>query len=179
MSAEAVALRNEPESETERLVQAVRDALTDSMVERLSSAGANALEVLDRLNDDETRDAIHTVLDNVTEMHRVGSLQTLFDLVALIHATRSASTDSMVERLSSFVEHMASTIGSEDFATLCSNAQTAMEDAADEAAKKTHSGGFFATLSMLSRPESQRSLQFLLDFGAKLQERAATQSPSD
>ena len=48
MSAEAVALRNEPESETERLVQAVRDALTDSMVERLSSAGANALEVLDR-----------------------------------------------------------------------------------------------------------------------------------
>ena len=179
MSADAVALRNEPESETERLAQAMRDALTDSVVERLSMAGANALEVLDRLNDDETRDAIHRVLDNVTEMHRVGSLQTLFDVVALVHAARSASTDSMIERLSSFVEHMVNTIGSEDFATLCANAQTAMEEAADEAAKKTHSGGLFSTLSMLSRPEAQRSLHFLLDFGAKLQQRSVTQSRSD
>ena len=179
MSADAVALRNEPESETERLVQAMHDALTDSMVERLSTAGANALEVLDRLNDDETRDALHTVLDNVTEMHRVGSLQTLFDVVALVHATRSASTDSIVERLSTFIEHMVSNIGSEDFATLCNNAQTALEEAADEATKKTHSGGFFSTLSMLSKPETQRSLQFLLDFGVKLQQRSAMQSQSD
>lgn len=179
MSADAVALRNEPESETERLVQAARDALTDSMVERLSTAGGNALEVLDRLNDEETRDAIHAVFDNLTEMHRVGSLQTLFDVVALVHAARSASTDNMVERLSSFVEHMVNNIGSEDFAALCNNAQTAMEEAADEAAKKTHSGGFFATLSMLSQPEAQRSLHFLLDFGAKLQERSVTQSRSE
>jgi len=179
MSVEAVALRNEPESEIERLMQAVRDALTDSMVERLSTTAGNALEVVDRLNDEETRDAIHSVLDNVTEMHRVGSLQTLFDVVALVHATRSASTDNIVERLASFFEHMVSNIGSEDFATLCNNAQTAMEEAADEAAKKSHSGGFFATLSILSRPEAQRSLQFLLDFGAKLQQRSATQSQSE
>ena len=179
MTAEAVALRNEPENEMNALVQAARDALTDSMVERLTTTGANALDVLDRLNDEETRDAIHTVIDNLTEMNRVGSLQTLFDTVALLHALRTASTDNIVDRLFTFVEHLMNNMASEDFATLCNNAQTAMEEAADEAAKKTHSGGFFATLSMLNQPEAQRSLHFLLNFGAKLQQCSATQSPSE
>lgn len=175
MATETAILRNAPESETERLVQAARDALTDTMVERLSVAGANALEVLDRLNDDDTRDAIHELLDNLTEMHRLGSLQTLFDLVALLHAARNASTDNIVERLFTFVEHMVNNLGNEDFATLCGNAQVAMEEAADETAAKPPSGGMLATLSMLSKPETQRSLQFLLAFGEKLQQRAATQ----
>lgn len=177
MAPEPALLRNAPESETERLVQAARDALTDNMVERLSIAGANALEVLDRLNDDDTRDAIHKVLDNLTEMHRLGSLQTLFDLVALLHAARDASTDNIIERLFTFVEHMMNNLASEEFATLCNNAQTAMEEAADETAAKPPSGGMLATLSMLNRPEAQRSLQFLLAFGEKLQARSASQVP--
>ena len=33
------------------------------------------------------------------------------------------------------------------------------------------SGGLFATLSMLSKPETQRSLQLLMTFGDKLRDR--------
>ena len=91
------ALPNEPQpSEIERLTLAMREALTDSMVERLSVTSANALEVVDRLNDDETRAAVHSVIDQISELHRIGALQTLFDFVALFHAARSAATDNIV-----------------------------------------------------------------------------------
>ena len=65
-------LSNAPMGEAERLVRAASDALTDSMVERLTTTASNALEIVDRLNDDATREAIHSALDKVTELHQVG-----------------------------------------------------------------------------------------------------------
>ena len=49
-----------------------------------------------------------------------------------------------------------------------------MEDAATEAAAQPAKGGVFSTLSLLSKPESQQSLQFLLAFGQKLQKSQAS-----
>ena len=171
----APSLSNQPPlSETERLVLAVREALTDSMVERLSVTGANALELVDRLNEEETRDAVHGLIDRVTELHRIGALETLFDMVALIHAMRSAATDNIVERLFGFMEHILNTIGTEDMARLADNVRQSMEDAATEAAAQPAKGGVFSTLSLLSKPESQQSLQFLLAFGQKLQKSQAS-----
>lgn len=163
------ALANEPApSEADRLLLALREALTDSMVERLSITGANALELVDRLNDEETREAVHDMIDRLVELHRVGALHTMFDLVVLLHAMRSASTDNIVERLFGFAEHALNTVGSEEMAKLADNVRQSMDEAAAEAATKPARGGFFATLSLLSKPESQRSLQFLLSFGEKL-----------
>jgi uncharacterized protein YjgD (DUF1641 family) len=164
-------LSNEPApSEAERLAVAVSEALTDSMVERLSVTGANALELVDRLNDEETRDAVHGVIDRLVELHKIGALQTLFDMVALIHAMRSASTDNIVERLFGFAEHILNTVGTEDMARLADNVRQSMDDAATETAAQPAKGGVFSTLSLLSKPESQRSLQFLLAFGEKLRQ---------
>jgi len=157
--------------EMERLMQAARDALTDSMVERLAVTGANALEVVDRLNDERTSGAIHTLLDRLTELHKVGALDTLFDMVMLLHAARSASTDNIVERLFTFVEQMIDTVGNEAMGELANNARGAVEDAAAEAAKATPRGGLLATLSMLSQPETQRNLTFLMSFARGLRER--------
>ena len=159
-----------PVSELERLSVAAREALTDSMVERLSVTGANALELVDRLNDETTREAVHSAIDQLVELHRVGALQTLFDLVALIHAARAAATDNIVERMFGFMEYTLNTVGSEEMATLANNVRVSMDDAATETMAQPARGGLFSTLSLLSKPESQQSLQFLLSFGDKLRQ---------
>ncbi|HEV2548854.1 MAG TPA: hypothetical protein VGU20_16045 [Stellaceae bacterium] len=167
-------LSNEPINEMDRLVQATREALTDSMVERLAITFANAAELVDRLNDEQTREAVHAVVDRLTELHKVGALDTLFDAVMLLHAARNASTDSIVERLFGFVEQMINTVGNEAMGTLADNARQSLDEAAEESARTNPRGGILTTLSLLARPESQRSLMFLLAFGEKLQRRTAS-----
>ena len=157
-----------PMNEMNRLAIAAREALTDQMVERLATSGGNALELLDRLNDEPTSAAIHGLIDRLTEMHKVGALDTACDLVMLAHAGRSALTDSMIERLFTYAEHMATSLGHEDVGDLVHNARSALDEAAQDVAKKPAKGGMMATLSLLSKPETQQSLQFLLSFAGKL-----------
>lgn len=166
-------LSNQPGDEIERLTRALRESLTDSMVERLAVTGANALELVDRLNDEHTSAAVHALLDRVTEVHKVGALDTLFDLVMLLQAARNASTDNIVERLFMFFEQMINTVGNEAMGTLAENTREALQEAAEQADRTAPKGGLMATISLLSRPESQRSLAFLLSFSEKLQQRAA------
>lgn len=168
-------ISNQPIGELERLTVAAREALTDSMVERLVVTGANAAEIVDRLNDESTRLAIHALIDRVTELHRVGALDTLFDLTALLHAARNASTDNIVERLFTFFEQIINTVGNEAMGRIAENAREALEVAAAEAADVPAKGGLFATLTLLSKPEAQQSLMFLLKFGEKLRQRTAAQ----
>ncbi len=171
-------ISNRPDNDVARLARAAGDALTDSMVERLSVTGANALEVVDRLNDDDTRDAILHIIDRLTELNRIGAVDTLFDTVVLLHAAKEASTDSIVERFFSFLEHMMNNIGHEDIATMVDNARLAMDDAAADASRAKPTGGLISTLSMLSKPETQRTLQFLLSFGSNLQHRVCEERRS-
>jgi uncharacterized protein YjgD (DUF1641 family) len=164
-------LSNRPAEEIERLSQAVREALTDAMVERLAVTGANALELVDRLNDPRTGEAVHAVIDRLTELHKVGALDTLFDTVMLLHAARNASTDNIVERLFTFVEQMINTVGNEAMGALADNTRQALDEAAEETARAAPRGGIMATLALLARSESQQTLSFLLRFGEKLQRR--------
>ena len=163
-----------PLGEMERLTLAAREALTDGMVERLASLGGNGLELLDRLNDPTTNAAVHSLIDRLTELHKVGAIDTVCDLALTVHAVRNALTDNMVERLFMFAESMINTVGNEAMGELAENARMALEDAAHETAKgPAPKGGVMSTLSLLSKPETQRSLSFLLAFSSKLQGRAA------
>ena len=164
-------LTNQPLDEMARLSLAAREALTDNMVERLAMLGGNALELLDRLNDPDTCAAVHTMVDRLTELHKVGALDTVCDLAMTLHAARNALTDNMVERLFMFAESMINTVGNEEMGELAGNARTALEEAAEEAAKMPPRSGLMAAMSMLSKPETQRSLAFLLAFSGKLQQR--------
>ena len=67
-----------------RLALAAREALTDQMIERFATTGGNALELLDRLNDEDTSAAIHRLIDRLTEMHKVGALDTACDMVMML-----------------------------------------------------------------------------------------------
>jgi uncharacterized protein YjgD (DUF1641 family) len=164
-------LSNEPPAEIARLVQAAQEALTDGMVERLATSGANVLELLDRFNDERTRDAVHAAIDRVTQLHKAGALDTLFDLIMLVHAARNAATDSIVERLFAFLEQMLNTVGTEAMGSLAENARLSLEEAAAESARAAPRGGALAALALIAKPETQRSLAFLLDFADRLQRR--------
>jgi len=165
-------LSNQPPDEMGRLTLAAREALTDNMVERLAMLGGNALELLDRLNDPNTSAAVHTMIDRLTELHKVGALDTVCDLALTLHAVRNALTDNMVERLFMFAESMINTVGNEAMGELAENARVSLEEAAREAKAAAPRGGMMAALSLLSKPETQRSLAFLLAFSSKLQGRA-------
>ncbi len=163
-----------PPSDVLRLAQAAQESLTDTMVERLSITGANALEVVDRLNDEDTFDAVMSVIDKLTDIHRSGALDTLFEAATMMHVARSAVTDNMIERMFIFVEHMMSNLANEEIAEMAHNARRAMEEAGDEIAERgTPNGGLLATISMLNKPETQQALQFLLAFACKMRARTA------
>jgi uncharacterized protein YjgD (DUF1641 family) len=162
-----------PLGEMERLTLAAREALTDNMVERLATMGGNALEMLDRLNDPGTSEAVHSMIDRLTELHKVGALDTVCDLALTLHAVRNALTDNMVERLFMFVENMINTVGNEGMGELAENTRLAMEEAAEEAKGARPRGGMMAAVSLLSKPETQKSLAFLLSFSQKLQARTS------
>jgi len=117
---------------------------------------------------------VHSLIDRLTELHKVGAIDTVCDLALTLHAVRNALTDNMVERLFMFAESMINTVGNEAMGELAENARMALEDAAKETAKgPSPKGGMMSTLSMLGKPETQRSLAFLLSFSNKLQGRAA------
>jgi uncharacterized protein YjgD (DUF1641 family) len=162
-----------PLGEMERLTLAAREALTDNMVERLSMMGGNALELLDRLNDPNTSAAVHSLIDRLTELHKLGALDTVCDLAVMLHASRNALTDNMVERLSMFIESMINTVGNEAMGELADNTRLALDEAAEETAATAARGGLMAMVAMLSKPEAQRSLRFLLAFSEKLHKRTA------
>jgi uncharacterized protein YjgD (DUF1641 family) len=158
--------------EIARTAQAIREALTDQMIERVAVTGGNALELLDRLNDERTSNAIHRLIDRLTEMHQIGALDTACDLILALHGTRAALTDSMIERLFAFVEYLLNTLAHDDVGRIVENTRHALIDAAHEANTAGSQGGLMAAISLLSKPETQRSLKFLVAFTQKLNDQS-------
>ena len=158
-----------PEDDLARLATAAQDALTDNMVERLAVTGGNALEIVDRLNDEETRDAVHSVLTRLTDMHRTGALDTVFELVMLMHAVRNAATDNIVERLFAFVENMLNSVATEEMAELVETLQTSMHEALLEAKDTPAKGGMTQIYAMMKTPEGRRAITFIIKFVERMQ----------
>lgn len=158
--------------EVSRTTQALREALTDQMIERVAVAGGNALELLDRFNDERANNAIHYLIDRLIELHQVGALDTVCELLLALHGTRAALSDSMIERLFSFGENLINTVAHDDVCGLIDAGCSALIEAASESNSSPARGGLMSTISMLSKPETQRSLQFLMNFAEKLRLRA-------
>ena len=157
------------QDEVQRLLTAVSEALTDQMVERLSTTGSNALEVVDRLNDEDTRDAVLAFVDQLTALHRAGGLQPMFETLHMVNAVRNALTDPMVERLTTFLEQVVHTLSTEAIADLAQDSCRALQTARHETQDAQPSGGLLGTIRLLAQPETQKSLLFLLAFAGQLQ----------
>lgn len=150
---------------------AAANAMTDSMVERLATTLSNAAEVADRLNDPETREAVDALLAGLTALHRTGDLATVFELLHVLGAMRSAATDSMVERGAALLEHLLSNMANEEVADLAHETKEAMREARHEAATAPARGGLMATLALLGQPETQEALRFLVSITNKMKAR--------
>ena len=98
------------------LGKAAGSALNDGMVERLASTAAGGLELLDRLNDPDTKAAVHRLIDGVTSLHASGGMDTLFEMATVVHAVRSAASDEMVERLYYTVEMLVTNLATREIA---------------------------------------------------------------
>lgn len=81
--------------ELERVMQAARDSVTDDMVSRLAENGAQALDLLDRLN----RSGIDRALPVLTRLVENGDLQRIVDIARTVAAAEDAMNDDMVGRL--------------------------------------------------------------------------------
>jgi uncharacterized protein YjgD (DUF1641 family) len=150
---------------------AATQALTDSMVERLVTTAAHGLEVLDRLNNDETRAAVHRALDGLTSMHTTGSLDAMFELADLVQAARSAMTDQMIERLYHFMETMVNSLATQEIADFARDAELSLYDAARMCDSPEAPKGLWGVLRSLSKPETIQTLNLLVAFGNCLRER--------
>lgn len=168
-TAQSINTANPPAEGSETLLKALSDSLTDPMVERLTSTLGNALEVVDRLNDENTRDAVHSLFDELTKLHRAGGLVSLFELIHMVNAIRNALTDNMVERLAIFAESLVTNIANEDVADLAGRTHLALLEAQDELAGTKSPGGLMASLRLLSSPETQSALRFVVAISRHLQ----------
>ncbi|MCR6628667.1 MAG: hypothetical protein NVV74_00645 [Magnetospirillum sp.] len=145
--------------------QAAAYALTDGMVERLVTTGSTGLELLDRLNDPDTKAAIHRLLDGVTALHGTGALDTLMEMVSLAHAMRVAATDSMVERLTLFMETMINNLATQEIAELARETEQALYDAVTSCSADPQPTSLWGLWKQLSKPETLQMLNLMVAFG--------------
>ena len=160
-------------SDIQSLGVAAAAAMSDGMLERLVATGSSAFELVDRLNDSETKAAVNRLLDGLTVMNNTGSLDTIFEVVAMIHAARVAASDGMVERLTSFIESMVTNIATEEIAELARNTEFALYDAAKASNSPSAPTSLFGVLRNLFKPENVRMLNMMINFGANMQERSS------
>lgn len=167
-------LSNQPRSDDlSRLLLAAQEALTDRMVERLAETYANTLDLVDRFNDEGTRAALHATIDRLTALHKVGALDTLFDTVMLLHAARNAATDNIIERLFTLIEQLINTVATEEMAELAGNMREALSEAAAETKDLKPRAGILSARTLITKPETQQGMAFLLAFAEKLRQRTA------
>jgi uncharacterized protein YjgD (DUF1641 family) len=162
---------NDPTDAVSDALGAAANAITDNMVERLATTLSNSMELADRLNDPDTREAVDALLQGLTRLHRTGDLAAAFELLHVLGAVRSAATDSMIERGAGLLEHLLSNLANEEVADLAHETQAAMRDARQEAAAAPAKGGLMATLGLLSKPETQEALRFLVSITNKMKAR--------
>jgi uncharacterized protein YjgD (DUF1641 family) len=146
-------------------------ALNDAMVERLVTTAEHGIELLDRLNDEDTLAAVHRVIDGLTTMHTTGSLDAVFEIAEMVQAARSAMTDQMVERLYEFIEIMVNSLATQDVAHFAREAEMSLYEAADWCHGTEAPKGLIGVLRSLSKPETIQTLNLMVAFGNCLRER--------
>ena len=160
--------------ETERLVAAARDSLTDEMVSRLGATAAEGLDLLDKVN----RSGVAGALPAISQLVANGDLERLVHLARTYGAAQDAMTDEMVARLAETIAESLSLIdrmnragldrmvGSiERLAVVLERTMGALDAANLEMKTQPAAGGGVGGLwQMMRQPENQESLRFLLAF---------------
>lgn len=160
-----------PFSAIETIGDAAAAALTDGMVERLATTISTGLEILDRVNDPDTRAALHRLIDGLTTLNATGALDTAFEAAAVMQAARAAVTDDMIERIYHLLETMANNLATREIAELARNTEMSLYEAMRRADAPTEPKSLFGMVRRLLEPESVRTMSMLLAFGNAMRNR--------
>ncbi len=160
-----------PFSAIEGIGDAAAAALTDGMVERLATTLSTGLEVLDRVNDPDTRAALHRLIDGLTTLHTTGALDTVFEAVAVMQAARAAVTDDMIERLYHLLETMVNNLATREIAELARNTEMSLYEAVRRSDAPDGPKSLFGVMRRLLEPDSVRTMNLLLAFGNAMRQR--------
>jgi uncharacterized protein YjgD (DUF1641 family) len=132
--------------ETERLIAAARDSLSDEMVTRLAGTATDAIDLIDRVNRSGMTNAIPAIADLVNN----GDLDRITRLARLYASAEDALTDEMIGRL----------------------AETAAEGMS--LLDRLNRGGAGRLVEMLAHMEASGSLQRIADTLPRLVDRLET-----
>ena len=132
--------------ETERVLAAARDSLSDEMVTRLAGTATDAIDLIDRVNRSGMTKAIPAIADLVNN----GDLDRMTRLARLYASAEDALTDEMIGRL----------------------AETAAEGIS--LLDRLNRGGAGRLVEMLAHMESSGSLQRIADTLPRLVDRLET-----
>ncbi len=191
--------------ESERLISAARDSLTDEMVTRLAGTATDAMDLIDRVN----RTGLYKAIPAIAELVNNGDLDRLARLARLYASAEDALTDDMVHRLADtaaeglslldrlnrggagrMVEMLARMEASGSLKRiadalprllerleLLESLLHAIEGAGAASAKAPKSaGGVGGLWSLVREPESQDALRYLIEVGKSV--RSATSGRS-
>ena len=183
--------------ELERVIQAARDSVTDDMVSRLAENGAQALDLLDRLN----RSGIDRALPVLTRLVENGDLQRIVDIARTVAAAEDAMNDDMIGRVAQMAAEALSVIdrlnrsGVERLIDILDKLHSSgsldiladrlprmiehiemidrlagclSQGAQDAKEMPPPSGGVMAMLSLMGNAENQAALQFLMSIGKRM-----------
>ena len=170
--------------ELERLVASAQDALTDDMVTRLSATASQGLDLLDRIN----RSGIDRALPAVAQLVENGDLERLVGLARLIGSIEDSLSDDIVNRvalvltgLAALVDKLARNEGfhrlvdllgrdevQESLVNMLGAASAASSNAA---ALPPAKGGFGGAWQLLTDPETQEALRFMVLLSKQLKQR--------
>jgi Protein of unknown function (DUF1641) len=187
--------------ETERVLAAARDSLSDEMVARLAGTATDAMDLIDRVNSTGLYRAIPALADLVNN----GDLDRLAKLARVYGSAEDALSDEMIGRIAEtasegmslldrlnrggagrLVEMLATLEASGDLHRIAEaiprlvDRLDALEgmlhgfEAAGEATEKgaRATGGFGGLWGMLRDPDNQDSLRFLINLGKEMRTRA-------
>jgi len=187
--------------ETERVLAAARDSLSDEMVSRLAGTATDAMDLIDRVN----RTGLYKAIPALADLVNNGDLDRLAKLARVYGSAEDALSDEMIGRIAEtaaegmslldrlnrggagrLVELLARLEASGDLHRIAQaiprlvdrldtleSMLHGFEAAGEKTAKGPRAGGGFGGLwSLMREAENQDALRFLINLGKEMQARA-------
>jgi hypothetical protein len=187
--------------ETERVLAAARDSLSDEMVSRLAGTATDAMDLIDRVN----RTGLYRAIPALADLVNNGDLDRLAKLARVYGSAEDALSDEMVGRIAEtaaegislldrlnrggagrLVELLAHLEASGDLHRIAEAIPRLVDrldtlesmlhgfEAAGEATEKGSraAGGLGGLWSLMRDPDNQDALRFLINLGKEMRTRA-------
>ena len=123
------------------------------------------------LGEEGASEALTDVISKINELHQTGGMDTLFELVSLLHAMRSAASDKLVERTLQAAGRTTDVLTDEQTLSLLEDVRDSIRFASTS--EKGKSLGFLSSLKILAKPESRQTIAFLIRFASELNKRTS------